>query len=141
VWGGVEEIPGSSRDNTVYYATWSLVYFAPLRLFRHSSIQRPRLVGKCSRRCARGGPPKEAPPADSEANSEGLTPRRGQKPVKACEGALAAALAPFLLRVASSGRFWAKRGGSSSRDRDDISPETGFPPPLPLQSVNFPVVS
>lgn len=54
--------------------------------------------------------PKEAPPTGSEANSEGLTPRREQKPVEARECAFATALAPFLLRVASSGVFGVKRG-------------------------------
>jgi len=68
--------------------------------------------------------PKEASPAGFEANSEGLTgvPQRGQKLVEACERALAPSLRSFY-RTSPLRAF---RGGSSRRDREDISPETGF---------------
>lgn len=113
-----------------------VVYFASLRLFHHSCIQQSRLVGKSSLpppswfalRCPCLGEwsksPKEASPTGFKANSGGLTgvPQRGQKLVGACERALAPPLRPFY-RASSLRAF---RGGSARRDREDISPESGF---------------
>lgn len=146
------------RENSSWGCWWgdaaciicdvAVVYFAPLRLFRHlhrAERARSWLVGKSRSPPLlvrdRRGRRSLSSPAGSEANSQGLTPQRGQKPTEACERRRPARS----FYCASPPRVF--REGSSRRDREDISPETGSSlPPLPsplflLRSENFSVVS
>lgn len=139
--GGVEEIPGSSRDNTRVLCDVEVVYFAPLRLFRHSDIQRPRLVGKCSRRCVPGvvpESPKEAPPADSRGKLRGINSATRAKTGGSVRVCAASALAPFFTARRLFGCFLdeARDALVEARPRRYIT-RNWFPPPLAVQSVNF----